>query len=318
MLEVTRERWESLRQRRAPSEFILERVDDASGDAMLGIEVNGRLHLLVAVTTEPSRLPPDLQSIEVRTLEEQGQIWLDVSARGHHEDLFTMLANKILHAIRIEGRDPAISVEKTIEDLRAALRPIAPELGATEQIGLFGELWALSNILIPTLSTRASLLWSGPERERHDFAGVGVHVEIKTTIRSESKHDISRLDQLRTPNGKRLLLVSVLLERSIAGEKTIADLIDEVLDKLRSDGRAIDVFENNLKSIGWHDDLRQSGALLRFSLRDAHVFEVEGSFPRLPDDYVPPRGVTGIRYTIDLAARASLGADQVREILATM
>jgi hypothetical protein len=318
MLEVTRERWESLRQRRTLSEFIVERVDDVSEDAMLGIEVNGRLHVLVAVAIEPLSLPPDLQSIEVRILEEHGRIWLDVSAKSHHEDLFTMLVNKIFHAIRIEGRDPALSVETTIEDLRAALRPVTPELSPAEQIGLFGELWVLSNILIPTLSTRACHLWSGPASERHDFAGTGVHVEIKTTTRSESKHDISRLDQLRAPNGKRLLLVSVLLERSIAGEETIADLIDDILGKLGIDGRAIDVFESNLKSIGWHNGLRQSGALLRFTLREAHVFEVEGSFPRLPDDYVPPRGITGIRYTIDLAARASLGADQVREILADM
>src|SRR5215472_6412705 len=107
MPEVTRERWESLRQRRAPSEFIVELVDDASEDAMLGIEANGRLHLLVAVAMEAVRLPPDLQSIEVRALEEKGRTWLDVSARSHHEDLFTMLVNKILYAIRIEGRDPA-------------------------------------------------------------------------------------------------------------------------------------------------------------------------------------------------------------------
>jgi hypothetical protein len=317
MPEITRERWESLRQRRTSSDFIVEPVEDELRDAMLGIEPSGRLHLLVAVATEPSNLPPDLQSIEVRVLERE-RTWLDVSARSHNEDLFTMLVNKILYAICIEGRDPATSVEKTIDDLRAALRPIALELSPTVQIGLLGELWALSHILIPTLGTRACHLWSGPAGERHDFAGTGVHVEIKTTIRSEPSHDISRLDQLRAPNGKRLLLVSVLLERSIGGDKTVADLVDEILHQLGNDGRAIDVFETSLKQIGWHDGLRQSGCLLRFTLRDAHVFEVEGTFPRLPDDYVLPRGITAIKYTIDLAARASLSADQVREILVDM
>lgn len=229
-----------------------------------------------------------------------------------------MLVNKIVRAIRIEGRDPAISVEKTIDDLRAALRPLAPELTASVQTGLFGELWVLSNILLPTLGTRACHLWSGPASERHDFAGERVHLEVKTSARSESKHEISRLDQLRAPDGKRLLLVSVLLERSIGGEQTLADLIDDVLAKLGDDGRAIDEFENKLKTLRWHDGLRQTGSLLRFTLREVNVFEVEGSFPRLPDDYVPPRGVTAIKYIIDVAARASLGADQVRGILAEM
>lgn len=318
MREVTRERWESLRERRLTNEFLLEAVNGGNEDVLLGIDPNARLHLLVGVAVEPLQLPPDLQSIEVRAMEANGRTWLGVSARSHHEDLFTMLVNKILYAILIEGRDPAISVDQTIEDLRAALRPLTPDLSQTEQIGLFGELWALSNILIPTLNTRACHIWSGPASERHDFAGTGVHMEIKATTRSESKHEISRLDQLRTPAGKRLLLVSVLLERSIAGDETIADLVDEIMEKLGSDGRAIDAFEGNLKSVGWHDGLRQSGSLSRFTLREVHVFEVEGSFPRLPDDYVPPRGISGIRYTIDLTARASLDADQVRAILSAM
>src|SRR5262249_39242488 len=126
------------------------------------------------------------------------------------------------------------------------------------------------------------------------------------------------LDQLRAPNAKRLLLVSVLLERSIGGERTLADLVDEILGRLGNDGGAIDDFENKLKTLRWHDGLRQTGSLLRFTLREVHVFEVEGSFPGLPDDYVPPRGVTAIKYTIDVAARASLSMDQVRGLLIEM
>ena len=141
---------------------------------------------------------------------------------------------------------------------------------------------------------------------------------MKTTTKSEEKHEISRLDQLRAPEGKRLLLASVLLERSVAGESTIADLVDEIIEKLENDGRAIDVFEAGLKRLGWHEGLRQSGSLVRFNLRSVRVFEVDGSFPRLPDDYDPPRGVTAIKYTIDLAARSMLGVNEAKEILAAM
>ncbi|MCK6529688.1 PD-(D/E)XK motif protein [Myxococcota bacterium] len=317
MADVTAARWESLRQRRAPHEFIVESVDADFSACLLGIDPDGRLHLLIAVAIEPPNLPPDLQSIEVRVVEHE-RTWLDVSARSHHEDLFTMLANKILNAIRVEGRDPAISVEKTIDELRAALRPVALDLGVGEQIGLFGELWVLSNVLFPTLGARVCHLWSGPDGERHDFVGTGVHVEVKTTTRSEQKHEISRLDQLRVPDGKRLLLASVLLERSLAGEDTLADLVDEIIGKLGNDGHAIDTFEAGMKKLGWHDGLRQSGSLLRFNLREIHVFEVDGSFPRLPDDYEPPRGVTAIKYTIDVSSRSSLSTTAVQAILHAM
>ena len=317
MDEINAGRWDSLRERRKGLDWAIEPVDDEWADCLLAVDLDGRPHLLVGVDTEPLFLPPDLQGIEVRVMESEG-IWLDVSARSHHEDLFTMLVNKILNAIGVEGRDPALSVQVSIDELRAALRPVGLELGVGEQIGLFGELWVLSNVLLPILGSRACHLWSGPMGERHDFAGAGVHLEVKTTTRSEEKHEISRLDQLRAPNGKRLLLASVLLERSIAGQASIAELVDEILGKLENNGPAIDVLESGLKSLGWHDGLRQSGSLLRFNLRDIKVFEVEGSFPRLPDDYEPPRGVTAIRYTVDVSARAMLAVEEVRDILKAM
>lgn len=316
MLEITQDRWASLREQRLPHEDIYEQAAEDLGAALIGVSDDGRLHLLLAIDVAPQNLPPDLQSLQVRILE-GGQIWLDVSARSHHEELLTLVANKVLHAICIEGRDPAVSVERIIDDMRAALRPLAPDLSTAEQIGLFGELWVLSNVLLPTIGPRASHLWSGPESERHDFVGQGVHVEVKTTTRSEPKHEISRLDQLKAPASKRLLFVSVMLERSLGGDETLADRVDEIREKLVSDGRALDVFDSRLAQLGWHEGLRQTGALLRFTFRDVHVFEVAGNFPRLPDDYVPPLGVTGIRYSVNVGSLPSLDISEVQEVLLT-
>lgn len=314
MGEITHERWALLRAQRPTHEDIYEQATEDLETALIGVSDDGRLHLLLAVDIAPQNLPPDLQSLQVRILE-GGQIWLDVSARSHHEELLTLVANKVLHAIRIEGRNPAVSVERIIDDMRAALRPLAPDLGATEQIGLFGELWVLSNVMFPTLGPRACHLWSGPESERHDFVGQEVHVEVKTTTRSEPKHEISRLDQLKPPINKRLLFVSVMLEKSLGGDETLADRIDEIRGKLGSDGRALDVFDSRLAQLGWHEGLRQTGALLRFTFRDVHVFEVTGTFPRLPDDYVPPLGVTGIKYHINVGSLPSLDISTVQEFL---
>lgn len=316
MVEITQDRWASLREQRLSHEDSYEQVAEDLDAALIGVSNDGRLHLLLAINGAPQNLPPDLQSLQVRILE-GGQIWLDVSARSHHEELLTLVANKVLHAIHIEGRDPAISVERIIDDMRAALRPLAPDLSAAEQIGLFGELWVLSNVLLPTIGSRVSHLWSGPESERHDFVGQGVHIEVKTTTRSEPKHEISRFDQLKAPANKRLLFVSVMLERSLGGDETLADRVDEIREKLVSDGRALDVFDSRLALLGWHEGLRQTGALLRFTFRDVHVFEVAGNFPRLPDDYVPPLGVTGIRYSVNVGSLPSLEVSQVQEVLLT-
>lgn len=314
MSEITQERWALLRAQRPPYEDIYEQATEDLEAALIGVSGDGRLHLLLGIDVAPKNLPPDLQSLQVRILE-GGQIWLDVSARSHHEELLTLVANKALHAIRDEGRNPAVSVERIIDDMRAALRPLAPDLGATEQIGLFGELWVLSNVMFPTLGPRACHLWSGPESERHDFVGQEVHVEVKTTTRSEPKHEISRLDQLKPPINKRLLFVSVMLEKSLGGDETLADRVDDIRGKLGSDGHALDVFDSRLAQLGWHEGLRQTGALLRFTFRDVHVFEVTSTFPRLPDDYVPPLGVTGIKYNINVGSLPSLDVSTVQEFL---
>ena len=316
MVEITQDRWASLREQRRPHEDIYEQAAEDLEAALIGVSDDGRLHLLLAIDVAPQNLPPDLQSLQVRILE-GGQTWLDVSAHSHHEELLTLLANKVLYAIRIEGRDPAVSVERIIDDMRAALRPLAPDLSTAEQIGLFGELWVLSNVLLPTIGTRVSHLWSGPESERHDFVGQGVHVEVKTTTRSEPKHEISRLDQLKAPASKRLLFVSVMLEKSLGGDETLADRVDEVRERLESDGRALDVCDSRLAQLGWHEGLRQPGALLRFTFRDVHVFEVAGNFPRLPDGYVPPPGVTGIKYSINVGSLPSLDISEVQEVILT-
>lgn len=314
MGEITQERWARLREQRSLHEDIYERAVDDFEAALISVSGDGRLRLLLAIDDAPESLPPDLQSLQVRILQGE-QIWIDVSARSHHEELLTLVANKVLYAIHIEGRDSAVSVGRIIDDMRAALRPLVPDLSTRVQIGLFGELWVLSNVLFPILGTRVCHHWSGPESERHDFVGQGVHVEVKTTTSTEPKHEISRFDQLRAPAGKRLLFVSVLLERSLGGHETLAERIDDIRGKLVSDGHALDIFDARLTQLGWHEGLRQTGALLRFTFRDVHVFEVAGTFPRLPDDYVPPLGVTSIKYSINVGSLPSLDVTEVRHIL---
>jgi hypothetical protein len=49
--------------------------------------------------------------------------------------------------------------------------------------------------------------------------------------------------------------------------------------------------------------------------RDVHVFELTGTFPRLPDEYIPPLGVTGIKYSINVGSLPSLEVSTVQEFL---
>lgn len=317
MSSITSERWSQLRSQSANGGFLVEPVDPSIPHCLLGIEEDGSLHFLIAIGQEPEKVPQELEAVMVRVVETD-RLYLDVLSKGHYERIFTPLASQMFHAISVQGRKPIDAVCDAIAEFRGAMKPLKAAMTLSEQIGLVGEIWVLRNVLIPAIGSRACRLWSGPNAERHDFIGDHAHIEVKTTTRSEDRHEISRLDQLRAPANKRLLLASIQLEKSDGGEMTLATLIDSVVADLGTDGYAISQFQSRLAGVNWHDGLRQSSELQKFSLRDAQFFEVEGSFPRIPDDYVPPRGIVSIRYTIDLSARSVLDSHRVNGIVATM
>lgn len=317
MSSITAARWLSLKSQSHGFGTLVELVDPAIQGCLMGVDDDGSLHLMIAISEEPDKLPLALEAVAVQIIETD-RTYLDVYAKGHYEMIFTPMANQIFAGVSIQGRKPIDAVVETMEEFRGALKPLKPDLTLAEQIGLFGEIWVLRNVIIPSIGSRACSLWSGPHADRHDFIGENVHIEVKTTTKSEDKHEISRMDQLRAPSRKRLLFASIQLERSEGGENTLATLIDEVIEALGVDGKAIDAFESRLAKMRWHDGLRQSSELKRFSLRDAQFFEVEGSFPRLPDDYVPPRGITAIKYTIDISSRSVLDRGVVDGIIKSM
>lgn len=317
MSNITATRWLNLKSQPHRDGILTEPVLSEVSNCFIGIDIDGFLHILIAINEEPENIPSELEAIAVRIIETD-RLYIDVYAKSHYEMIFTPMANQIFEGIFLQGRKPIDVVIETIEEFRGALRPLKAELTLSEQIGLFGEIWVLRYVLIPKIGSQACYLWSGPDMEKHDFVGKNAHIEVKTTTRSEDKHEISRIDQLRIVNGKTLLFASIQLEKSEGGEMTLATLIDDVTAALGIDGKAIDAFESRLTKMRWHDGLRQSSMLRKFNLRDAQFFEVNEEFPRLPDDYIPPRGIVGIKYTINISSRPVLDRDVVDNIIQSM
>jgi len=183
------------------------------------------------------------------------------------------------------------------------------------QVGILGDLLVLRTLMIPCLGSAAINQWSGPDAERHDFVGDRLHVEVKTTRKSRHEHEISRLDQLRVPEGCQLLVVSIQLEQSIGGTETLATNLDAIVDLLRSDPGALDMFMAKMACLGWSEEMRDSGELMRFLVRSTFVYPVDEEFPRLPDDFTPPTGVVSVRYAVDLANLPALGMEEAADKL---
>lgn len=279
----------------------------------LAVDAAGNLHLLAPVSG-PSRrpMPPDFNGLRLAYGDLNGADCLNLRSPAAHEKMFAALCEELVEAMLDQGRDPWAAAIAIMRNWQSAWRPLRQPMSRSVQIGLAGELLVIQSLWLPAIGPDVIHLWSGPDRERHDFVSPSLHMEVKATTRSRHEHEISRVDQLRAPEGRRLLLVSVQLEESAMGVMSVATLVDQIIDAIRHDPAAVDGFLTRLDGLDWSDEMRRSPDLLRFHLRDAQVFEVDEEFPQLPPDFELPDGVLAIRYTISLANLPYLDAADVR------
>jgi hypothetical protein len=316
----TEQHWSALRQSRPVSDDALALVSvDVNGVSTalsIGMDNRGWLHLLVPCDAgAPSQTVPDLNRLKVRQRSLDEGSFIELSAPPSHERVFTPFCKEIISAVCEDGREPWPALSATVRAWQSAWKPVRPEMDKITQVGLFGELVVLRYLLIPAMGPSAVGCWSGPEYERHDFVLDHLHIEVKTTRKSRPEHEISRLDQLHVPTSKDLLLVSIQLEETSAGRETLATQLDAVIDLLRGDSFALDSFMTKMVNVGWSDEMRASGELMRFELRDHGIYPVDESFPRLPESFRPPSGVVSLRYTIDLANLPAIGMEEAIQLV---
>ena len=313
---IAKSRWNALRGQPSTGGITYEPVDPTQRNAWLGVDDDGRLHLFLGIANEPDTIPQEVQAIavQVQDMDDLGLV-LDAHAPSHYEGIFTTFASQVLEGVLTEGRSPEFAVVDALAEFKSAFQNVVPEIKPNEQVGLFGELVVLSMVFLEKYGSKGVHLWSGPDRERHDFVGEFAHVEVKTTTQRERRHEISMVHQLTPPPKKHLLLASVWLEKSKGGERTIADLIDEVRGKLGMDGKAIDAFEKSLGEMRWREELRQTGELLQFNLFGVDIFEINNEFPRISPDFMMPKGMVSIKYTIDVSSLPALDVTEVKAFL---
>lgn len=319
----TPEQWCYLRQNPPLTEDSFSeraiRLDDEETQARIALDNAGMLHLLIPVERGPSfELPPDLTGLRIRhRLLDRGEV-MDVFSPQAHEAVFSPFCRRLLQAVLNESRDPWAAAKTEVRSWASALKAPKNDFSRITQIGLFGELWVLGQILLPVLGSAVVDYWTGPDRERHDFVGTKVHIEVKTTTRSDPQFHISRLDQLCLPDGKQLVIAAIQIEESKGAKATVATMLDNIRDRLADDAGALDQFLGKLAASGWYEELRRSGELLHFSMRDIEFFEVGPSFPRLPDHFVPPTGVKNIEYDVNLSNLSALDKSEVRGLISLM
>ena len=229
---------------------------------------------------------------------------------------FRLLVADVIRRLH-EGTGPEQAVVGAIAQFRDLLRrPLAYSLEAL--IGVFGELRLLNEML--AINSEAAKNWTGPLRQRHDFSSPEISAEVKSTLKREGKTvHITSLEQLQLPSdGRPLVLVHTVLERTGSGGASVRDLIAEAI-RLAADQSVIERALQSLQMDGWRsNDLLTAE---RFALLGVDFFRVDDGFPRLdPASFrpgFPPAGVLAVEYNLDLDhARAwQIASPDVPEII---
>lgn len=214
-------------------------------------------------------------------------------------------------------------------------------------LGLFGEL-----LVLDAMSQRASNgelaqvvgNWGGWKQSLRDLSWGTTGVEVKTTTRSTSTHEIQGVHQVELSDGlsggpieTRLILVSIGVNYTVAHESamTLADLVDRISSRLERGGRedVLEVFVARVREYGAgtgfgydHSTMAQDAAFTRpievnfargYDLTDPNVSVLRRA------DVVAHQHVevASLKYTVDLPVKVSgdlnptVGLQQIAKLI---
>jgi hypothetical protein len=303
--DLLRDHWEALAAEPVASSRAMRvaalPVEGSTGPISVAVDSAGVQRLLIPLAPNES-VASDADSAlhwRERGLED-GKVFVryaDLSCdRQDLTDVFNGLCADILVAVEAAPSRPLKTVRTVVARWRALFAASTVPLGAGRLAGLFGELVVLERLLRSRGS--ASQLWTGPSGHRHDFAGVGRSLEVKTSKATEGRRvRIHGLDQLEEPEGSGLDLVWIRLEEGVGG-RSVPALVDDLLQLADDEHDLL----SRLAEVGYRSADRKHYVDVRFRVTEECWYEVDVEFPRITAasfvSSVPP--VTDLHYTIDL------------------
>jgi hypothetical protein len=183
------------------------------------------------------------------------------------------------------------AVARSVIQFVRLFRALAAVPSNTAQ-GLWAELFLIVEAQLPQVVAAA---WHSFPGEKYDFSVGSGRVEVKSASGRDRKHHFS-LEQLETPPGTNLLIVSISLERS-AGGLSLADLIREVAARLQPE-LATRIREVAAETLGQTFQASLMVAFDRQLARSSMRYCWSTSVPRIPRPL--PAHVNDVRFTADL------------------
>jgi len=181
------------------------------------------------------------------------------------------------------------------------LKPQRTGLSEAEYIGLWGELYTLSEIILPHHTPfNAMRFWVGPEGKKQDFTLNNIAIEVKTSFTSEArKITISSLEQLDVITDQLYLLHIVANPSEPKLGYSLKDLYEKSLSIISQESSSEIIFIQKIFELYGKANEKQLNS--KNTLIAQTLYEVNDSFPCLRHKDVPS-SVAGLRYDLLVSA----------------
>ena len=167
-------------------------------------------------------------------------------------------------------------------------------LEVNRNIGLFGELWFLRDI-VKNFGPQSISYWWGPFQNHNDFEFSMSVVEIKSTIvLGKNKIAVNGATQFQDSFGRVVQLLFMTFVPNPEGF-SISDLVTELisLDVPKSE------IENRISRIGEFNEIAGGSTGMKLSLISGQRYLVGNDFPLIKSECVPAQ-ISGLNYQLNL------------------
>lgn len=239
---------------------------------------------------------PSLPNLQLLALTRQQGARTDLF-EAMAQDLIALLANAVHEDVQAVV-DAVLARIRAWQDFMSY--PRAGNLSEEEEIGLYGELVVLEQLLAALPDSAAVVdMWQGPLRGLHDFMLPIGAVEAKaTTSATGFRATIGSLEQLDLSIRSPIYLAATRLAASNTGS-TLPQRVAQLRASLTTcSGQATQSFSARLLRAGYIDAFADRYTR-RLIVSDLRWIEVSADFPLLTAASVP-HGVVSARYVIDL------------------
>lgn len=280
--------------------------------------LDGSPTLLLAVADEGERGRPAAVELEHLSVQHDVTCRLFAPSGAVEEGRFTIVrcsnSDRVLRAyfLRAVGTallalgprptraEVACVVDSLVELFRALSQPPRKSVQ-----GVWAEMLLIANARDVAAMVRA---WHAALGDRYDFNAGGERLEVKSVSGRLRRHHFA-LEQLQPPEGTRLLIASLFIERAGAGT-SLRELVDEVREHLNDTELLLKVERVLAQTLG--EGLR-GGLESRFDRQLAVrslAFYSPSAIPSV-DSHLPP-SVSEVRFQSDLSSATPVETAQRR------